>query len=112
MSGRQNDWNEKTRVQLPAVIHVGRLGWKYRTKDQLKWAQHPMRISLSIFAQALSRINGRDVEIAEARKIANAIETICDKSDLGEHFSAWLHDPKQAPQGLYENDEELENQAN
>ena len=64
-----------------------------------------MRISLPVFAASLSRINGRDVEIDEAKKIADAIEMICNKSDLGEHFISWLRDPAQAPQDLYEEGE-------
>ena len=106
MSNRNQDWTEKTRVQLPAAIHAGRLGWPYRSKEEMKWGQHPMRISLPILAASLSKINGRDVSIEQAKRIADGIEKICNHNDLGEHFLNWLRDPNQAPQGVYEDDEE------
>lgn len=102
----QREWNEHTRVKLPAVVHLEKLGWHWTSRDELQCSLHPMRISLPVLSQSLSHINGRQVTIAEAKKIADAIERCCNRTDLGRAFYNWLIDPTQAPKGLFDDDEE------
>lgn len=85
-----SDFNEYTRVQIPALLHLERLGYKFVHRDSLK-QNLDSNILTDVFKEALHRLNPdlRDAEIDE--KLRELIR-IADNDDLGREFYKKLTD--------------------
>ena len=82
-------FNENTRVKIPAILHLCRLGYRYVSLSKAKW-DITTNIFTDIFNESIKRINP-DVEESDIRR---AYENIClalDNEDLGEAFSNMLN---------------------
>ena len=56
MTYEENDFSEKTRVQLPALLHLTRLGYKYISlKNQI--IDRDTNIFEDIFKKSITRLN-------------------------------------------------------
>lgn len=49
-------FNEDSRVKIPTLLHIVRLGYKYRSAKELEWDRET-NISLPIFYDSLKRLN-------------------------------------------------------
>ncbi|MCX6353004.1 MAG: DEAD/DEAH box helicase family protein [Bacteroidetes bacterium] len=77
-------FNENTRVKLPAILHLCRLGYSYVSLSKAKW-DITTNIFTDIFNESIKRLNP-DIEDGDIKR---AYENIClalDNEDLGEAF--------------------------
>lgn len=76
-------FNEDSRVKIPAILHLMRLGYEYIPfKEQQRIEQN--NIFSSIFVGQISRINGISEE--EAARVLDEINLELDYEDLGKKF--------------------------
>jgi len=60
-------FNENTRVKIPAILHLCRLGFEYISLSQAK-RDESTNIFTDIFVEAISRINP-DIDDAGAKRL-------------------------------------------
>ena len=85
------NFNEFTRVQIPALLHLERLGYTFIHHSDLASKDPDSNILTDVFTNALHRLNPeiRDTEIQE--KLRELIR-IADNDDLGREFYRKLTD--------------------
>ncbi|WP_103034027.1 type I restriction endonuclease subunit R [Moraxella sp. RCAD0137] len=76
--------NENSRVKIPAVLHLMRLGYQYLSLKQQTWDTQT-NIFPEIFIDSLCRINP-DLSVADARRVLTDITLELDNEDLGKAF--------------------------
>jgi type I restriction enzyme R subunit len=77
-------FNENTRVKIPAILHLCRLGYTYCPLSQTQWDTET-NIFTPLFFEALRRINP-EIEEAEIQRTLEDITLDLDNKDLGEAF--------------------------
>jgi len=77
-------FNENTRVKIPTILHLCRLGYKYLSLSREKWDKNT-NIFTGIFNESIRRINP-DLEQGEIKKVYDNISLALDNDDLGEAF--------------------------
>jgi type I restriction enzyme, R subunit len=77
-------FNENTRVKIPAILHLCRLGYKYISLSKAKW-NIDTNIFTDIFEKSIQRINP-NLEQADVKKLLDKISLLLDNEDLGEAF--------------------------
>ena len=84
---RKKEHNELTRVQLPAALHLTRLGYTYlsRTSEELRNRDLSTNILVSVFKQQFLRFNNYASEADFDREFEN-IRLELDQDDLGRSF--------------------------
>lgn len=84
-----SDFNENTRVQVPAALHMVKLGYTYLDDNDIMVYDHKTNILTDVFLRAVKRINpsvpGEDISTLYAK-----ISNISDNEDLGREFYAIL----------------------
>ena len=80
--------NEDTRVKIPAILHLARLGYTYISLNTAKWDKNT-NIFTPIFNEAMRRLNPKITADAIQRKIED-IALVLDSDDLGEAFYTML----------------------
>jgi len=81
-------FNENTRVKIPALLHLNRLGYKYISLNGAK-RDESTNIFTDIFYESLARINP-DIEQGEIKKVFENISLALDNEDLGQAFYQML----------------------
>jgi type I restriction enzyme R subunit len=83
-------FNENSRVKLPAILHLCKLGYQYIS---LKGAniQSESNIFIDVFLESIIRIND-GLTIDDARKKLAEITLVLDNEDLGKSFYEKLID--------------------
>lgn len=76
--------NENSRVKIPAVLHLMRLGYDYLSLKNENWDK-PTNIFPEIFIESLCRINP-DLSPDDARRLLTDITIELDNEDLGQKF--------------------------
>ncbi|SKB41027.1 type I restriction endonuclease subunit R [Daejeonella lutea] len=77
-------FNEDSRVKIPALLHLVRLGYTYiPRKEQLR--QEESNIFPELFKQSISRIN-KGIEIEEIGRLLDELTLKLDFDDLGKEF--------------------------
>lgn len=76
--------NENSRVKIPAVLHLMRLGYDYLSLKNENWDK-PTNIFPEIFIESLCRINP-DLSPDDARCLLTDISIELDNEDLGQKF--------------------------
>ena len=77
-------FNEDSRVKIPAILHLMRLGYEYiPLKDQNRIEEN--NIFPSIFIAQISKINA--ISEDEAERVLDEINLELDYEDLGKKFS-------------------------
>lgn len=79
-------FNENTRVKIPAILQLCRLGFEYLPLQSAIWDE-ATNIAPLIFADAVRRINGDDVDTG---RLLQEITLELDNEDLGRAFFARL----------------------
>lgn len=77
-------FNENTRVKLPAILHLCRLGYKYLSLAKSEWDTET-NIFKDVFIESLKRINP-DAESNDFNRIYQDVNLMLDNEDLGEAF--------------------------
>ena len=82
-------FNENSRVKIPTILHLTRLGYVYLSKNDYsnygkKWDSNT-NIFDDIFIESIIKINNRITE-NEAKKILQNVKLSLDNDDLGKEF--------------------------
>jgi len=77
-------FNENTRVKIPAILHLCRLGYNYLSLSGAK-IDESTNIFTDIFAESILRINP-DLEPGEVKRIFENVSLALDGEDLGRSF--------------------------
>lgn len=83
-------FTEDTRVKIPAILHLTRLGYEYLSLKDQRW-DLDTNIFPELFCQAISKINpGRDD--ADVGRLLEDVKLTLDNDDLGQAFYNKLAD--------------------
>lgn len=77
-------FNENTRVKIPAILHLCRLGYNYVSLTKAKWDLET-NIFKDIFEESIKRINP-ELEQTVIKRLLEDISLVLDNEDLGEAF--------------------------
>ena len=87
-SGKKNMFNEATRVQMPAMVHLTRLGYIYFgkiTEDMAGTVYDPdTNILINVFKEQFARLN--PTHVGEAEQTLKTIRQELDNDDIGRSF--------------------------
>ena len=82
-------FNENTRVKIPAILHLCRLGYEYISLSKAKWNVET-NIFTDIFEESIQRINP-DIEQGDVKRLLENVSLVLDNeakgSTLGEYVS-------------------------
>jgi type I restriction enzyme, R subunit len=81
-------FNENTRVKIPAILHLCRLGYSYLALSKAKW-DIGTNIFTDIFEESIQRINP-ELEKGEAKRLFEDVSLLLDYEDLGQSFYQML----------------------
>jgi type I restriction enzyme R subunit len=77
-------FNEDTRVKIPAILHLARLGYGYLSLKSIEW-NCTNNIVTSLFRAALGKLNPQATE-AEINDCLSELDLLLDNEDLGKAF--------------------------
>lgn len=77
-------FNEDSRVKIPSILHLVRLGYQYLSLKNQKWDKET-NIFTNIFLESVQRIN-HDIEKEEAQRLLSDVSLMLDNEDLGRQF--------------------------
>ncbi len=77
-------FNENTRVKIPAILHLCRLGYKYVSLKNAQWDINT-NIFTDLFSESILRINP-ELEKSDIKKIFENVSLVLDNEDLGQAF--------------------------
>jgi len=81
-------FNEDTRVKIPAILHLCRLGYNYTSLSKSKWDENT-NIFTDIFYEGIRKINN-GIEDEEIKRELEKINLALDNEDLGKEFYEML----------------------
>lgn len=81
-------FNENTRVKIPAILHLCRLGYSYISLSKTK-IDESTNIFTDIFSESILRINP-EIDASEVKRTFENVSLALDNEDLGEVFSNML----------------------
>lgn len=81
-------FNENTRVKIPAILHLCRLGYKYISLKDAKW-NIQTNIFVDIFNDSIKKMNV-DVDDEKIKRLYDKINLALDNEDLGKQFYEML----------------------
>ena len=76
--------NENTRVKIPAILHLHRLGFGYLSLSQAKWDKQT-NIFTDIFRESFFRLNP-ETDDAHVKRVLEDIALSLDFEDFGQAF--------------------------
>jgi len=79
-------FNEDSRVKIPAIVHLTRLGYTYVPKSGIVNLHADTNIFKDLFKQGLSKINGTEYSDSEIDTFITELNIQLDNSDLGKAF--------------------------
>lgn len=79
-------FNEDSRVKIPAIVHLTRLGYSYIPKAGITNLHSDTNIFKDLFKTGLSKINGKDFTENEIDSFIQELNIKLDNSDLGKAF--------------------------
>ena len=77
-------FNEDSRVKIPAILHLTRLGYTYLSLKESSWEQST-NIFTDLFLESVGRINP-NVETEDIRRLFDELILLLDYEDLGRAF--------------------------
>lgn len=81
-------FNEDTRVKIPAILHLCRLGYKYLSLSKSKWDKDA-NIFIDVFYESIRKIND-GIEDDDIKRKLEEINLALDNEDLGKEFYQML----------------------
>ena len=85
------NFNEDTRVKIPATLQFLRLGYQYQSMNDSD-IDFNTKIFINRFKPALEKINGRSFSNGEVWNVLDEIHTLIRSNDLGREFYKRLND--------------------
>ncbi len=85
--GGNTSFNENTRVQVPAALHLCKLGYTYL--DNIQAYDAKTNILIDVFLNAVNRLNP-DLSSQDASLLFSKIINVADNDDLGREFYQML----------------------
>jgi len=82
------NFSEDSRVKIPSILHLTRLGYKYLSLKESTWDEKT-NIFPSIFKESISQINP-DIEEHDISKLFEDVNLALDNEDLGKAFYKML----------------------
>lgn len=82
------NFSEDSRVKIPSILHLTRLGYKYLSLKESNWDEET-NIFSSIFKESISQINP-DIEEHDISKLFEDVKLALDNEDLGKAFYKML----------------------
>ena len=82
-------FNEDTRVKIPSILHLIRLGYTYLSLKSSRW-DVSTNIFPDIFKASIAKINP-DVDEAEVDALLDEVGLLLDNEDLGDRKSTRLN---------------------
>jgi type I restriction enzyme R subunit len=79
-------FNEDSRVKIPAIVNLTRLGFTYVPKSGIANLHSDTNIFKDLFKQGLSKINGTEYSDSEIDTFITELNIQLDNSDLGKAF--------------------------
>jgi type I restriction enzyme R subunit len=76
--------NEDTRVKIPALIHLTRLGYNYMSLKNAVWDENT-NIFTDVFISSISKINP-NIDKADCIRLFDEVSLLLDNEDLGKAF--------------------------
>ena len=83
-------FTEYSRVKIPTILHLVRLGYNYLSKDGITWDEES-NIFVEIFKQSIAKIN-EGIDEQEINRCFEEIKLALDNDDLGKAFYEKLSD--------------------
>ncbi len=84
--------NENSRVKIPALIHLTRLGYEYLSLKDYQGEIHvDTNIFVEIFRNSVSRINGKTLSEHDTAVLISELSVKLSNEDLGKAFYNILH---------------------
>ncbi|NDI99423.1 type I restriction endonuclease subunit R [Flavobacterium sp. LaA7.5] len=77
-------FNEDSRVKIPSILHLTRLGYKYISLKNVTWNEDT-NIFTDVFIKSIQDIND-GLEEDEAKRLLSDISLLLDNEDLGKAF--------------------------
>ncbi len=74
-------FNENTRVKIPAMLHLCRLGYKYISLSKAKW-NIDTNFFIEIFEESIQRINPK-LEQNNIKRLPEEISLVLDNEEIG-----------------------------
>jgi type I restriction enzyme R subunit len=81
-------FNENTRVKIPAILHLCRMGYTYLSLSKSKWDENT-NIFTDIFNESIIRIN-KGIEQSDIKRELEKISLVLGNEDLGQEFYKML----------------------
>ena len=79
--------NENSRVKIPALVHLTRLGYEYLSLKNYQGIIHPdTNIFVDIFRESISCINGKTLSEHDAAALISELSIKLSNEDLGKAF--------------------------
>ena len=83
-------FTEDSRVKIPTILHLVRLGYNYLSKDGITWDEES-NIFVEIFKQSIAKIN-EGIDEQEINRCFEEIKLALDNDDFGKAFYEKLSD--------------------
>lgn len=77
-------FNEDSRVKIPAILHLMRLGYEYLSLKNAKWDEST-NIFTDVFLESIERINP-DLSSHDAARLFDEVSLMLENEDLGRAF--------------------------
>ena len=84
------DFSEDTRVKIPTILHLTRLGYQYLSLKDQTWDQST-NIFPELFSKAISKIN-KEIKPEAVERLLSDTKLLLDNEDLGKAFYERLVD--------------------
>lgn len=79
--------SENTRVKIPGLVHLTRLGYEYLSLKEVKEYIHQnTNIFRNVFNESINKINNTDLSMDDTDKIISELEIKLSNEDLGKAF--------------------------
>ncbi len=78
------NFNEDSRVKIPSILHLTRLGYDYLSLKNAVWDE-TTNIFTDIFIDSIQKIN-TDIDKYEAKRLLSEVSLFLDNEDLGKAF--------------------------
>jgi type I restriction enzyme, R subunit len=79
-------FNEDTRVKMPAILHLTRLGYTFLPKAKWEDIHEDTNIFIEIFKNSISKINNKKFKNSEIKAFITEINNQLENNDLGHVF--------------------------
>jgi type I restriction enzyme R subunit len=77
-------FNEDSRVKIPTILHLSRLGYDYLSLKNCTWNEET-NIFTDIFLKSILEIN-QNLELDDAKRLLDDVSLLLDNEDLGKAF--------------------------